>query len=111
MLSRQLIVFDRQEVIIKWHDRQIPPGTKWKDKIDSRLRKADIVLLFVSPHFFESDYCFDVEMREALRRHASRKCQSDSNYPASLSVAISPLCATASSSERRESNIDMAESR
>jgi TIR domain len=70
-VRRQLIVFDRQRVIEKWHDRKIPPGTKWKNKIDQRLRNADIILLFVSPHFFESDYCFETEMREALRRHAS----------------------------------------
>jgi hypothetical protein len=28
-----------------------------------------IVLLFVSPHFIESKYCYNVEMAEALRRH------------------------------------------
>ena len=70
-IRRQLIVFDRQNVIRKWHDRLIPAGTRWKGQIDSRLRSAHIVLLFISPHFFESDYCFDTEMREAMRRHAA----------------------------------------
>jgi hypothetical protein len=70
-VRRQLVLFDRQRIIEKWHDRRIPPGTSWKDKIDDRLRDAQIILLFVSPHFFESDYCFETEMREALRRHAS----------------------------------------
>lgn len=70
-VRRQLIIFDRQDVIRKWHDRQIKPGEKWKNQIDERLKRSDIVLLFVSPHFFESDYCFETEMRDALRRHAA----------------------------------------
>lgn len=70
-VRRQLIVFDRQNIIRKWHDRLIPAGGNWKGQIDIRLRRARIVLLFISPHFFESDYCFDTEMREAMRRHAA----------------------------------------
>jgi len=70
-VRRQLIVFDRQNVIRKWHDRLIPAGGSWQGQIDQRLKDARIILLFVSPHFFESDYCFDTEMREAMRRHAA----------------------------------------
>jgi hypothetical protein len=66
---RQLVLFDRENIIRKWHDRRIPPGTEWKGQIDSRLRHSDMILLFISPHFFESDYCYDVEMTEAMRRH------------------------------------------
>lgn len=68
-VRRQLILFERQGLIQKWHYRQIPPGTEWKGQIDARLMAAQIILLFVSPHFFESDYCYDEEMTEALRRH------------------------------------------
>jgi hypothetical protein len=65
----QLVLFERQGLIQKWHDRQIPAASDWKGQIDARLRAARIILLFVSPHFFESDYCYDNEMTEALRRH------------------------------------------
>src|SRR5437899_3337442 len=68
-LRRQLVPFDRQDVIRKWHDRLIPPGTEWRGQIDERLRHSDIILLLISPHFFESDYCYDAEMTEAMRRH------------------------------------------
>src|SRR5688572_4130169 len=67
----QLILFERQGLIRKWHDRQIPPGSVWKGQIDDRLKTARVILLFVSPHFFESDYCYDEEMTEALRREQS----------------------------------------
>ena len=65
----QLSLFDRQKLIRRWHDRQIPPGSDWKGIIDAHLTSADIILLFVSPDFFESDYCYDVEMKKALERH------------------------------------------
>jgi hypothetical protein len=64
-----LSLFDRQKVIRRWHDREIPPGAEWKGLIDSQLAGADIVLLFISDAFFASDYCYDVEMTEALKRH------------------------------------------
>lgn len=72
-VRRQLVIFDRLGEIRKWHDRQIPPGSEWKGQIDSRLRLAQVILLFVSPHFLESDYCFDIETQEALRRHEARE--------------------------------------
>lgn len=67
----QLILFDRQNIIQKWHDKKILPGQEWKPKIDRRLRRAQIILLFISPHFIKSRYCYEVEMKEALRRHES----------------------------------------
>jgi hypothetical protein len=68
-VRRQLIVAERNKRIIKWYDRQITPGGDWRGQIDSRLKSATIVLLFVSPHFIESKYCYELEAAEALRRH------------------------------------------
>ena len=65
----QLSLFDRLKLIREWHDRQVPPGGDWKGFIDRHLFSSDIVVLFVSPDFFTSDYCYDVEMTEALKRH------------------------------------------
>ena len=68
-VRRQLIVYERNGRILKWHDRMIPPGTEWRGQIDGRLEAAQIILLFMSPHFIESRYCFEVEGQVALRRH------------------------------------------
>ena len=68
-VRRQLIVEERNGRIIKWHDRQIPPGANWRDQIDGRLERAAIILLFLSPHFIESDYCYEGEGLTALKRH------------------------------------------
>jgi hypothetical protein len=48
----------------------IQAGADWRGAIDTRLHQSDIVLLFVSPYFFNSDYCYKTEMRLAMERHA-----------------------------------------
>lgn len=68
-LERHLEPWRRSGQIITWHDREILPGTKWKREIDVHLQTSDIILLLVSPNFMASDYCYGVEMRQALERH------------------------------------------
>lgn len=58
-----------REGIISWHDRQILPGTEWDEEIKARLNAADIILLLISADFLNTDYCNQVEIPEALRRH------------------------------------------
>lgn len=68
-VRKQLVLFDRQKRINKWYDRMLTPGESWKDKIDHHIHHAAIVLLFVSPDFFASDYCYEIELKEALQQH------------------------------------------
>jgi hypothetical protein len=65
---RQMVIYERNGVFIKWHDRQIPPGDSWRAQIDHRIHAASIILLFFSPHFIESRYCYEVEGNIALKR-------------------------------------------
>ena len=74
-VRRQLVVFDRQGLIRKWHDRLIPPGADWRGRNDERLANSDVILLFVSPNFFDSDYCYEAEMTEAMRRHQANSAK------------------------------------
>jgi hypothetical protein len=74
-VRRQFEVHERNGRILNWHDRKIPAGSEWRNQIDRRLERADIVLLFVSPHFIESRYCYEVEGRIALRRHRAGKAR------------------------------------
>ena len=59
----------RQAVIQNWCDRQIVAGTEWSGEIDLRLNKADVILLLVSADFLASDYCWDIEVKQAMQRH------------------------------------------
>jgi hypothetical protein len=68
-VRRQLILYEREKIIVKWYDRKILPGEEWEGQIDERLQRASIILLFVSPHFIESRYCYNLEMAAALHRH------------------------------------------
>ena len=68
----QLIVEERNGRIIKWHDRKISPGSNWQDEIDERLKQAQIILLFLSPHFIESEYCYEIEGIAALEKHRNK---------------------------------------
>jgi hypothetical protein len=74
-VRRQLIVYERNGRILKWHDRKISAGTDWRSEIDSRLESARIILLFMSPHFIESKYCYEVEGQAALRKHNANEAR------------------------------------
>jgi hypothetical protein len=68
-LQKQLRVFQRQQLISVWYDRDISPGEEWEKEIHAHLSTAQIVLLLVSPDFMASDFSYGVEMRIALERH------------------------------------------
>jgi hypothetical protein len=65
----QLVVRERLGEIVKWHDRMIPAGDEWRTRIDNRIEEAQVILLFMSPHFLASRYCYEIEGQIALRRH------------------------------------------
>jgi hypothetical protein len=56
--------------VVRWYDRQIGPGSEWEGQIDEHLASARIILLLISRSFLASDYCYDIEMKRALERHA-----------------------------------------
>ena len=68
-LEKQLSLLKRQGVIETWHDRRIGAGEELERSIDERLEACEIILLLVSPDFLASDYCYDIEMTQAMARH------------------------------------------
>ena len=69
-LEDHLTMLKRQDIISVWHDRKIIPGDEWKDCIDNNIESADIILFLISTKFLASSYCFDVEVKKAMERHA-----------------------------------------
>jgi hypothetical protein len=59
----------REKLIRIWQDRKILAGSDWAGEIDWHLNSADIVILFVSSDFLNSDYCYEKEMKRAMERH------------------------------------------
>ena len=54
-----------------WSFRKILAGREWNRQIDKNLESADIVVFLVSSDFLASDYCYDVEVKQALAMHKS----------------------------------------
>lgn len=74
-LQKHLDILKKQCLITTWHDRRITAGQEWKNVIDKNLMKADIILLLVSPDFISSEYCFDVEVQLAMKRHKNNEAR------------------------------------
>ncbi|MGX9312515.1 TIR domain-containing protein [Pantoea ananatis] len=55
--------------ITTWHDCRILPEQEFEHQIDHYFSQADIILLLISSDFIASDYCYQVEMTNALERH------------------------------------------
>lgn len=68
-LLRQLAGLRRQGKIQPWNDLDILPGEEWDAKIKHELHTADIIILFLSPDFLNTDYIWDVEITAAMARH------------------------------------------
>ena len=68
-LDKHLASLKRQQVIDSWHDRRLEAGMEWAKEIDDNLNQADIILLLISPDFIYSNYCSEIEMEQAIKRH------------------------------------------
>ncbi|EOV6166568.1 toll/interleukin-1 receptor domain-containing protein [Citrobacter freundii] len=68
-LEKHLSPLKRMGKITTWHDRRIVPGQEFEHQIYHYFSQADIILLLISSDFIASDYCYQVEMTNALERH------------------------------------------
>ncbi len=68
-LEKHLSPLKRMGKITTWHDRRIVPGQEFERQIDHYFSEAEIILLLISSDFIASDYCYQVEMANALERH------------------------------------------
>jgi len=68
-LLKHLSLLKRERVIAGWHDREISAGQEWDEAIRSHLDSADIILLLISSDFMASDFCYNIEVKRAMKRH------------------------------------------
>ena len=61
---------ERESQLISWCDQQIEAGEDIDKKALGHLDTAKIILLLVSPDFLASDYCYSIEMKGAMEKHA-----------------------------------------
>jgi formylglycine-generating enzyme required for sulfatase activity len=72
-LAKHLRSLERSGVIQSWYDREIVAGSEWKEEIDHHIQTADIILLLISPDFIDSEYCYDIELPDAMARHEANE--------------------------------------
>jgi predicted GNAT family N-acyltransferase len=65
-LHKHLKVYERAEQIRVWHDGNLTPGAAWEPEIYEHFTAAQIILLLISSDFFDSEYCWQRELPEAL---------------------------------------------
>lgn len=75
LLETHLALLKRRKVISGWHDRRIGAGDEWAGQIDEHMKSADIILLLVSANFIASKYCYDIELKLAMKRHRAREAR------------------------------------
>jgi TIR domain len=68
-LHTHLAMLSRENLITAWYDREILAGDDIAHEISSKLRDTDLFLPLVSPDFLGSNYCYEQEMGNALKRH------------------------------------------
>jgi hypothetical protein len=68
-LVSHLAALKRQGLVHIWYNHKITPGLDRQAEIDRHLHTAQIILLLVSADFIDSDYCYSVEMQQAIERH------------------------------------------
>ncbi len=72
-LARHLSPLTREGLIDCWYDHRITAGAEFSATISQQMEVARIILLAISPDFIASDYCYNVEMKRALQRHAAHQ--------------------------------------
>ncbi len=68
-ISKYLYTLQRQKYIQGWHDHNILAGSEWEHEIMAGLNTAPIILLLISQDFIASDFCWGVQLQQAMQRH------------------------------------------
>ncbi len=71
-------------MITTWHKRQIIAGTDWTKALDHHLKTASVILLLISANFLASDYCYGIEVQQAMQRH-------DTNEARVIPILVRPV--------------------
>ncbi|MDQ3682171.1 MAG: toll/interleukin-1 receptor domain-containing protein [Bacteroidota bacterium] len=69
MLDKHLIMLKRLDKIEVWNDRKLIPGQEWDNEIKNELANAHIILLLISADFNNSEYIWEKELLQAMKRH------------------------------------------
>ena len=73
-IYKHLSPLKRSEKIKMWSDKELLPGSSFNDEIKEKLKQSDIIILLISADFIDSDYCYEIEMQNAIIRAEKEEC-------------------------------------
>ena len=73
-LLKHLSPLRRTGLVQTWHDGCIRAGVDWEREIGQHLNSSHIILLLISSSFIDSDYCYSVEMKRAIKAVVFTSC-------------------------------------
>jgi hypothetical protein len=68
-LEEHLSTLRHKGIIKEFNDRKIVSGEEWEKEISEKLQNADIILFLLSASFLNSDYCYDIEVKSAIKKY------------------------------------------
>lgn len=74
-LTAHLAPLRRARKLTIWFDVQIQVGSDWKLEVEKQLQEADLILLLVSADFMNSDYCYNLQLTQALNHYEAGKVE------------------------------------
>ena len=74
-LEKHLSNLEQQQIIAPWYDGNITPGEEWMPQIMEHLNTDQIILLLISADFIASDFCYSIEMTQAIARHDANQAR------------------------------------
>ena len=80
-LDNHLSNLRQQNIITSWYDGEITAGTNWRSQIMQHLNNAQIILLLISDDFMASEFCYSIEMTQAITRHDANQARHSDHPP------------------------------
>ncbi len=71
-IQMRLAAYVRSGLLKLRDDQKFIPSDRLSDRIRTEITEADIVVLLVSPHFVDSYYCYDQELKFALEMNKEK---------------------------------------
>lgn len=74
-LEEHLSSLKRRHIIEVWSDCAIELGQEWEKSISEKLKTSDIILLLISSSFINSEFIYEKELTQAMKRHDADEAQ------------------------------------
>lgn len=69
--NNHLKLLIKSNSITSWSAQEVKAGEEWQQEVIARIENSDIIFFIVTSMFISSDFCLDIQMKNALAKHKS----------------------------------------